>query len=128
MLSGGNDGGGSLLHEAAARGDTNEVWRLIRETGADVATTEGSRRTPLHLAAANGHAGTVCCLVSELGADMRAEDRFGCTPLHVAVLRGHTDVARAFVKGLGADVGRLRKHATPFGRLQWTCQHRPFFS
>lgn len=60
------------LHEAAGRGDTAGVERLL-EAGAEVDAVDGSGRTPLVVAAYGAHLGVARVLI-EAGADVNHED------------------------------------------------------
>ena len=114
----------SLLHEAAEKGDVQEVKRLL-ERGEDVdvrttrertppdetkpaflsaleSTLDSSGSTPLHVAASNGHAEVVALLL-ENGADPNAKNRIDVTPLHMAAMDGHLPVVELLVAH-GADV------------------------
>ncbi len=74
------------LHEAAKKGDLNQVERLI-EAGADINEADAVGRTPLHWAAEQGHA-AVARLLIEKGAKVDTKERKGHyyrrTPLHLA--------------------------------------------
>ena len=114
----------SLLHEAAEKGDVQEVKRIL-EMGENVdarttrdrttadetkpaflsaleSTLDSSGSTPLHVAASNGHAEVVALLL-EKGADPNAQNRLEVTPLHMAAKNGHLPVVEMLVAH-GADV------------------------
>ncbi len=104
----GEDASVSSLHEAAWRGHTDDVLRLV-SAGADVNAMSGDislgdmiLSTPLHKAAEKGHTETALALVS-FGADINAVNDGSGTPLHDAVHGGHPETALALVKA-GADV------------------------
>ena len=100
--------GAAPIHHAAARGDREEVRRLLEQEGTDVDGVEPSRgRTALFLAAQNGHDGVVQDLIGwpyedywdeegnptvEEPADIFLADHGGATPLYVAAFYGHADV------------------------------------
>ena len=102
----------SALHEAARRGDTDEVLSLV-SAGADVNAARGillgfTSTTALHEAASRGHTKTVLALVNA-GADinhqskLKYSDKLSLTPLHEAVWGSHTETVLALVKA-GANV------------------------
>ena len=74
------------IHDAAARGDTEEVRRLLGE-GADVNAKTQADWTPLHAAARDGH-NDVCELLLEAGAEINARCKgVDKTPRGVAIYR-----------------------------------------
>lgn len=90
-------GGGSRLHAACARGLLDQVRALLEaadERAVEAAAEDGT--TPLHAAAAAGHAAVVALLL-EAGADPQAAGRNGATALHVASAMGHLAVVEALV-------------------------------
>ncbi len=96
---------GSLLHQAARRGDL-ELVRSLVERGADPKAGDENDWTPLEEAARNGHLEVVRFLV-EHGARLRPVAPGstllpGSTPLHEAALGGHLDVV-SFLVEHGAD-------------------------
>jgi ankyrin repeat protein len=99
-------GGGSTdLYQAALRGRTDVVKRLLGQ-GAAVNARNGRcfGWTPLHAAALAGHAEVTEELLAH-GADagVRAAAGLEWTPLHEAAYAGHTGVAEALLSH-GADV------------------------
>ncbi|XP_069688766.1 uncharacterized protein dgo isoform X2 [Periplaneta americana] len=90
------------LREAAARGNLQEVLRLI-EDGAKIQTDENGRNA-LHLASSAGHADVVAALILA-GCDVNVSDSSGCTALQRAAAEGHLEVVKQLIKH-GADVNR----------------------
>jgi len=80
----------TTLQDAAARGDINEVEKLLREN-ADVNAVDYDRRTALHLACCEGYTDVVQLLISN-GANFNMKDRWGNQPLKDAVSNGHTRI------------------------------------
>ncbi|HUU16925.1 MAG TPA: ankyrin repeat domain-containing protein [Sedimentisphaerales bacterium] len=72
------------LHEAAAKGDIDQVKSLISK-GADVNSKESMGMTPLHYAALYGHKDMVEFLITK-GADVNAKDLQGDTPVMSAIV------------------------------------------
>lgn len=116
------------LMDAAARGDTKEMERLIA-AGAKLETS-GDRFTPLHYAVYKGQLGAVRLLI-EKGASTDKAVRFWgdrvlemctCTPLYLAVLNRDTNmVALLLEKGANPDkpvVATDRTKTTPFETAQ----------
>lgn len=89
-----------LLIEAAARGDVDEVRRLVAK-GADVNAEDYDGRTPLHLAAACGQVQVVKYLLRLKTTQVTVFDRFGTTPLGEAMQTGD-DAGRAIAALLRA--------------------------
>jgi len=79
------------IHDAAERGDLDQLRRLIVEdpAGVDARTVRGS--TPLHFACVGGNLPTVEYLVSS-GADVNATNDSHHTPLHYAAARDHAEI------------------------------------
>lgn len=98
------DGGG--LHQAAAKGDLEEVKSQLKRDADVNGRTLRTRQTALHLAAKNGHLDVVKHLLRE-GALVNARDEGGSTPLHQAAYRGHTQVMEALL-ARGADSAEKR--------------------
>jgi hypothetical protein len=70
------------LHEAAERGDTKEVDRLIKK-GVDVKAADKDGYTALHIAAEKGNTGLVTAL-TDAGADVSIKNNDGNTALDIA--------------------------------------------
>ncbi len=66
-----------LVNSAAAKGDVNELKRLVAY-GVPLGVADYDGRTPLHLAVCEGHERAVRFLISR-GADCSAKDRWGHT-------------------------------------------------
>ena len=95
------------LHDAAAKGNLNEVERLIAE-GAKVNAKEKGGNTPLHSAVINGHATVTALLIAKAayqgektlaelliakGAKVNVKGKYGRTPLNLAESKGHMNIA-----------------------------------
>lgn len=76
--------GGGLLHQAAKKGNLDEVRRLI-EDGANVNVKDENSDTPLYIAVGQGHKEIAELLISK-GADVNVVCTLGYTPLHWAVI------------------------------------------
>jgi ankyrin repeat protein len=105
------------VHEAAKRGDVEEVKRLIA-AGTSVGALGSSAQedvvaTPLHFASLMGRDAVVELLLAS-GADVDAVDRdYGIVPVHVAAMNGHAETVELLVDR-GADLNRAAKDgATP---------------
>jgi ankyrin repeat protein len=68
------------LHDAAWRGDVEEIRRIVR-SGADIDWRDSIGETALFGAAAWGHVDAVKLLL-ELGAEPNLQEATGYTPLH----------------------------------------------
>ena len=79
------------LHQAAAKGDVNQVQALLSQ-GADVDARDLGGRTPLHVAARDGHKDIVSLLLDN-GANINALDKWGYSVLHRARHSGGDSVA-----------------------------------
>jgi ankyrin repeat protein len=76
--------GGGCLHQAAKKGNFNEVRRLI-EDGANVNVKDENNDTPLYIAVGQGHKEIAELLISK-GADVNVVRSLGYTPLYWAVI------------------------------------------
>ncbi|MEM6850792.1 MAG: glutaminase A [Pseudomonadota bacterium] len=81
------------LCSAAARGDVNEVRRLIAQ-GVNLNEPDYDGRTALHLAASDGRLAMARYLIRH-GAGVDCADRWGNTPLDDARAAGHADIVDA---------------------------------
>lgn len=61
---------------AAARGDENEIRRMLLDSNIQLNEGDYDKRTALHLASDNGHA-KVVQILCEAHADVNLKDRFG---------------------------------------------------
>ena len=95
---------GEPLHEAAKKGDLDQVNRLI-EKGASVDLLDENSNTPLYIAVGQGHKDVVELLILK-GADVNVVCWRGYTPLHwaAAALGGEREVAELLI-AKGAIVG-----------------------
>ena len=90
------------LHEAAAKGDIEQVSSLIAE-GVDVDARNRAGATPLHQAAKWGQSAVIQLLLAK-GASIDARDTSGYTPLHYAVGRGQEEAMELLIsKGAYID-------------------------
>ena len=86
--------------------------KSIIALGADVASGDYDRRTPLHIAAAEGKADMVEYLM-RCGAGVHVKDRNGHSPLRCAAEAGFEGVVRllvdcgAHLQATGTDLGEL---------------------
>lgn len=90
-----------MLHEAAAKGDLDQIEQLIAQ-GADVKEKDKDGNTPLHKAAIHGHVDVARALITE-GAKVKTENNAGDTSLHTAAYYGHTAVVELLIAN-GAKV------------------------
>lgn len=88
------------LHEAAERGDSTAVSRLLLDKNLDVNEKAGGHRayrTALHRAAGYGHLEVVRLLL-KAGADPMKCSSVHRTPLHEACIGGHKHVVKELLK------------------------------
>jgi len=102
-----DDRGSDLLCEAALRGDTDEVQRLI-ESKVDVDEGDYDSRTPMYLACQNGYVSVVEVLLRCKG-DVNKKDRWGATPLQDAISAGHQQTASVLIAAGGILSGSYGK-------------------
>jgi len=88
-----DDYGRSLLHLAAAAGET-QIARHLLQRGAHIMRNPFDGRTALHAACEGGHTETVALLLNA-GASPVVRDSRGLTPADCAAARGHHDAIRA---------------------------------
>ena len=89
---------------ASARGNSNEVRRLLSSGMVDVSSSNSQGLTPLQKAAYNGHKDVVQLLLDR-GADPNKADIDGETVLYVAASNSRKDVAKLLLDR-GADPNR----------------------
>lgn len=89
------------IHEAAQKGDIENVQALLKQNSALVDARDEFDRTPLHWAARGVHFGVMQLLI-EKGADVHAKDNARITPLHSVASRGHKQAAELLIEK-GAD-------------------------
>jgi len=99
-------GGG--IHNAAARGDIEELKKEVQKQGAEkvINSRDSKLNTPLHFAAFKGKLETVKYLLS-IGADINAVDVDNTTPLLSAAL-GNQIKTFSYLIGKGADLSIVR--------------------
>jgi ankyrin repeat protein/L-ascorbate metabolism protein UlaG (beta-lactamase superfamily) len=90
------------IFEAAKKGETASVKRLLREKPERLQARNPAGMTPLHVAARAGHQ-ELAELFIEAGADINARDKAGATPLIHSLMAGKKDMA-VFLVDKGADV------------------------
>lgn len=107
------------LLEAAARGDTATVKRLLAQ-GGNLAVTDDSGRTALYRAVLGNHGETVAELL-QAGADPNTTSKYGAPPVGVAAHWARRAILQALLDA-GADINlRLEGGATP---LMWSVRRR----
>jgi len=93
------------LHDAAAKGDTNEVRRLINDKLYDIEGEDSWRKRPIHVAAIKNqdpkyknpgeHKKTIDLLINK-GAKINPQNEWGRTPVHNCAQRGDINFLRYF--------------------------------
>lgn len=89
------------IHDAAAAGDAETVYRLIREYPTMLELRDERGGSPLYHAAWNGRAELVRGLIA-IGAEVNVATTDGLTALHGGALNGYAEVCRALLER-GAD-------------------------
>ncbi len=107
---------GGSLHEAAAKGDLEQVKQLIAQR-ANVNESDAGF-TPLYVAVYKGHAAVAELLIAR-GADVNAKDEDGHTLLHPAAARGDKNMAELLI-ARGGDVDAKTKHGET--SLHWAAK------
>lgn len=97
---------GTALVEAAARGDVDEVRRLL-EAGAPREHRDASGRTALLAATHENHVAVATALVEE-GADVNAKDELQDSPYLYAAAEGRLEILRLTLAN-GADVRSVNR-------------------
>ena len=92
--------GETLLHKAAAAGNTSMGAALLAAGSVDRADGDGD--FALHVAASRGHV-EISRLLVNAGGDLNVRDAYNNTPLHLAAYAGHAEVAR-FLISAGANI------------------------
>jgi len=95
------DNNGSMLHQAAQRGELN-FMRTLLGYNPDVNVRDGKGKTPLHISAFFGHLGCLNFLI-ESKAQVNEKDGIGWTPLFYAAKRGQTKCVQSLLQN-SADV------------------------
>ena len=85
----------------AAKGDLDELRRILTTTDLHVDEGDYDERTALHLAASEGILPVVQYLVQEAGANMDVTDRYGNTPLVDSIRHKH-DAVVVFLQSRGS--------------------------
>lgn len=89
--------GNSALLDAAKKGNSARVGKLLTPENINCRDAQGRNSTPLHLAAGYNNV-DVAELLLEKGADVNAQDKGGLIPLHNASSYGHLDIAALLIK------------------------------
>jgi FOG: Ankyrin repeat len=89
------------LLRAGSEGRDN-VFRDLKDEGADPNIRDSYQRLPLHFAALNGDENLLKCLLAN-GADVNAKEAFGRTPIFYAVFGGQHSTALLLLDYPGID-------------------------
>lgn len=105
---------GEPLHEAAKKGDMEQINQLI-EKGATVDAVDEYSNTPLYIAVGQGHKDVVELLILK-GANVNVVCWRGYTPLHwaVAALGGERELAELLIRHGGKT--RTPWTGSPYGK------------
>lgn len=110
----------SLL-ECAARGDANQLTRLIKAKSCNVNASDESGCSALQRAAADGHVEVVTLLL-EHGADVNKQDAIhGNTALHEAAWKGYSRCVALLCSRTGCELSIC--NAGGFAPLHLSCQN-----
>ncbi|KAK4249858.1 ankyrin repeat-containing domain protein [Corynascus novoguineensis] len=96
--------GGTLLHQASARPDADELASLLLQYGADPAATDRDGCQPIHRVAKAGRSKLVRSLLATGRVAADACDNSGITALMCAAGAGAERLVRCLVAEFGADV------------------------
>jgi ankyrin repeat protein len=108
-----------MLMEGAREGDVDKVREALKN-GADIASRDGDKSTPLHWSVFNGHLEEVKELLI-WGANPNTTDMFGRTPLHVAAFSGDVKVTQALLER-NAEVNIMdNSNSTPLNHALLSC-------
>ncbi|KAI4137325.1 MAG: hypothetical protein L6R39_007353 [Caloplaca ligustica] len=89
-----DDRGWTILHTAAARGETEILEYLLQsKPDLEVKGTQLDEDTPLALAARNGQARSIRILLSH-GANIHVRDKYDHTPLMIAAYERHAEAVK----------------------------------
>jgi ankyrin repeat protein len=103
---------GGPLHEAAKKGDLDQINRLIEE-GVTVDVIDENNNTPLYIAVDQGHKDVAELLILK-GANVNAIDNKGRTPLDWATYSRHKDLMELLIRHGGET--RTPWSGSPFGK------------
>mmetsp|Transcript_10047 Transcript_10047/g.13043 ORF Transcript_10047/g.13043 Transcript_10047/m.13043 type:complete len:578 (-) Transcript_10047:143-1876(-) len=87
----------TALHDAASRGDIEDLKSLLQRNGVDVNKKNKYGNTPLAEAARHGKQ-KVMELLLDNGAEMDLRNKAGCTPYDIAHLSGHKIEEKIFTR------------------------------
>ena len=94
----------SGLHDAASKGDADQVRKLVAQ-GANVEARDSGGRTPLHVAAFKSHEDVVKAL-AEAGADMNAFENDAYDVITIAAVANDVEMLRLALL-LGGNPGNI---------------------
>lgn len=103
------------LHNAAATGTFQEVWRELNQAPENIHSQDHLEQTPLHLAAGSGDY-NITLLLLKTRADPNARNVYGQTPLGFAVIGGNIPVIELLLRCRANINSRDTKNRTP---LYW---------
>ncbi|KAG8434369.1 hypothetical protein GDO86_012666 [Hymenochirus boettgeri] len=98
-----NHQGFNLLHQAALKGNSLAVRKILERARQLVDSKKEDGFTALHLATLNNHQEVVEILIKEGRCDVSLRNNRNQTPLHLAVTQGHINLVQLLVTE-GADV------------------------